>query len=998
MNKKVVLDTWRLRRGNVLKTWVDAVKGYFFPIVVFFVITLFLTFRSVLLGDIVIGDNFYWSSSTVDDLLGAQVIHESYLGDISILSTFKNGFLFPLATILNSVNAPLTLIYPFLFIFLSMFSFYLLSSEFLEKQYIAIVVSILYVVNPVVPFYFMSLLLAFAVVFLPLAFKYFIRTLRDVESGSLSWISSKVLLCAAFLALSISAHGQLLPSVAIISVFFLVTFLFSVFFKYGFNKRVIWFGCSNISLFLVVLLLVNLPLVLSLGTSFNSSLSTYYTGRLDDFTGNVLSTYKTASVDTLLRFGGDSGLGLGQNAWFDSGSFLNIFGYVIFALVFVSLIFLLRSKGFAKSDKIFFIMSSLLFLVSFSLILFIKYLPSNTGLLEILFSLPLQSWESPTKLRLIMFLSALVLTFLAFQKLQIFSLFSKRNKLLAWIIVCIVVSSTVAYNSSWVINSFGNLGFEQVSDNLNWGSLSDEKYTRIVNFLEENFTTDRGIIIPYTHKAELYSPPNFRVLQLVSEVNSQLFHLSQGSSVPWSKVVGLLSAKYVVINNGDYNPYELALFPKVYDQNLTRVKQEMGTERGLDLLCKEDNFSVYANSNSLPKLYASNYYVIYDQVSSLPYAMRLVNFSDLPVFISSESALNEFVFPRSLCPADYNVYAASIENTNEESNLLLQKVSRDEVELIALKKNTDVKGLNLYSTQGNFLPGDSISFSSSSWINSQKLDSLVLNSTSHLLGTYGSFMVNFTVNVLENGGYSFLSPRVLIDLDNSTRYFVIFHDNGVIELSLMQDNIFYSGVISKIADYALKSSSDSIDVMVRREFDIVEVFVNGELSLSFPINTVKASVFLSSESSISNFTDVRVQTNNVVRLFATKSTINHLDFVVIKDSPIQSVLRVFNGSSDYAVVNQYLNTPLRNIKTPLINSAIIANIFFNGWIVQPADQTKEVDFEISFQNSEFTLVLTSFSILFTYSVIIFSVFPVSRQKCFQKILRFFSEMFQGVKS
>ncbi len=976
-----------------MKSCVILSRRHIFPLIVFFIVSLYLTFKNILSGSLVIGDNFFWSLPTVQDILGPQVLHESYLGDVAVLSSFKNGFLFPFASFLNLINSPITLIYPFLFFFLSMLSFYSLSAEFLKNKNIRIIVSLLYLINPVVPFYFGSLLLAFALIFLPLAFKFFIRTLCEIDNGSISQISLQFLICATFLGIAISAHEQLVFSVLLVTFTFLITFVVFLFRKYGFTKRSLKNGLSNVLLFISSIFLINLPLLLSLGTLASSPFSSYYTERLNDFITTVNYTYQNARIDTLLRFGGDAGLGLGQNAWFDSGSISNIFGYVIFALVVGSLILIVRQKLTLRGDRAFFIMTFLLFLLAISLILFIKYLPSNRPLLDSLFGLSLQSWQSPTKLRALMLLSGLTLSLIVFQKLEKLAC-SNRKKIVTGVILFTILTSTIAYNAPWVINYYGNAPFQQISDNLNWGSLSDEKYMEIVDFLEKNITDDRGLIIPYTHKAELYSPPNFRVLQLVSEVNNKLFLLTQASNIPWSKVLGLLSAKYIAINDGDYNPHEILIFPKVYDQNLTRIRQEITADSDFNLSFEQEDFSVYTNSNSLPKTYASNYYVIYDQMSSLPYAMRLVNFSDLPVFISSEPTINKFVYPHYMSSADYNVYAASIENSNEGSTLKLEKNTGDKVESMTLEKNSDLKDLDLYSTTSNLRPGDSINFPSDIWIDSQYEESLILNSTSHLLGTYGSFMLNFTVNMVQNGEFSFLCPRVLIDLDNSTRYFILFHDNGVIELAMMQDNIFHSGLLFKTADYDLKTPLNTIDVTVRREFELVEVFVNGELSLSFPINTIGASVSLSSEKSVSTFSDINVKVGNVVRIFATKCSADRLDFLVLQDGPNRSILRVYNENVDYAVVSQYLNTPLRNIIAPLNKSAITANIFFNGWIIQQTDGANEIKFEIGIQNWELTIALTFLSILFTYSVLFFSYSSVLRKKIVQKI----STIFLRVKS
>ena len=165
------------------------------------------------------------------------------------------------------------------------------------------------------------------------------------------------------------------------------------------------------------------------------------------------------------------------------------------------------------------------------------------------------------KLRVILLLSGLTLSLLAFQKLEVYGKI-RKSRYLKFILLTAMISSVVIYNSPWLIAYAGNTPLQQISDSLQWAPLFDQSYSNLSDFVQTNLTDQRGVVIPYTHKAELYVPPNFRIFQLVSDVNPQVTDLTQGLNVSWSKVLGLLSAKYIAVNNGKYDPAELIDFSK----------------------------------------------------------------------------------------------------------------------------------------------------------------------------------------------------------------------------------------------------------------------------------------------------------------------------------------------------------------------------------------------------------------------------------------------------
>lgn len=972
-------------KAHLLKS----VYGLSVPLATFLLVSFFLTFNLLRLPYFVVGDSFAWTRQNIVDIMGPRIVHESYMGDIALLSTFKTGFLFPLSLLLNWLNLPMTLLFPFIFYFLSMFSFYAFSSEFLDKKLFRIVVSIAYVVNPVTPFYYISLMSAFALVFLPLALKFFVRTLRQTspQPKSSSIFSGNFALCSLFLALSVSAHEQFLPSIGIIALFFMLTFVAECYHKLSFTVNFGKTVAVNTLIFVAMILLINVQGVISLFNVMNATFASYFTGRFNDFLANVRYTYSTSNPVTLIRFGGDSGAGLGQNAWFDSSALTNLFGYAVFvALVASILLLVLHRNKVPHPDRTFFFMNVLMFTGVLFMIMFIRYLPDNIVLAEGLyrrFSLPLQAFETPAKLRVLLLLSALAASLFVFRELEKFAKTIKR-KVLAATLLGIFALSFVVYNSSWVVGDMGFTPVKQISESLGWGELYNQGYSDLANILSTNYGNERGVIVPYTHKAELYASPNFRVFQLISTVNDKMTGLTLSSPVSWSKVMGLLSAKYVVLKD-DYDPSEWLIFPKTYD-NVVRIVSEMKADLGLKPVERVGNSTVYENENALPLTYASKYYVLYDETNTLRYALNMIDFKNLPVFIASEDQINKMNVPTFARASNYEIKALSLPGVFG-SHLTLVAANGDAHRLLQLNKTETLDSLDLYSASYKLLPGDRISVQNADvWVPAAKIDELVLNSTSRALGQYTSFNLNFTVSLLQRGEYRFLSPRVTIDSGDS-KYFIIFQDNGYVELATLKGDFFTSGAIMSFSGYDLKNAPNSLDVDISKVVDQVEVRVNGNLQLSFPVDGKVSSVFLSSENSTSRFTNIAIATKNVARLFATRELSNQPDFSVKQNCAERSVLEIRNADSDFAVVVQYLNIPSRNIVTPIEAKPIKANLFFNGWIINPQNSDSQVNvLTIEVDNAQWALAFDIFSITFTWSVLLVAIVFLKKTGSFSELL------------
>ena len=954
---------------------------YHFSIVaaVLLIVCFFLTYNILPLPSLVIGDNYYWTKQNVVDVLGPTVIRESYLGDIVVLSTFKNGFLFPLSYLLSALNIPLTLIYPFLFYFLSMLSFYAFSTEFLTKKFWCLVVSAMYVINPITPYYFTSMLYAFALVFLPLALKFFIRTLREIgRQPKPSYASRNFMISAMFLSLSVSAHEQFFLSAAVISIYLILTFIVICLRRYGRTRYFVRVSAINILLFASVFLIVNIPLLLSVNSINRAPLATYFKGSLGDFLGNIQYCYATANPITLFRLGGDSGVGLGQNSWYDSSAFTNLFGYALFVVFLASILLLILRKDLGRTDKTFFSMNILLFINSILLIEFMEYLPSNSVLSEKLFSFVLQTWESPTELRVILLLSLLTTTLIAFKKLETYGK-TRKTRIIRGTAVIFLIASVVLYNSPWLITYAGYTPLQQISENLNWGNLFNQGYSELANLLVEEYSNQRGVMIPYTHEAELYLPPNFRLFQLVSAVNDQTTELTQGISVPWSKILGLFSVQHAVLSKV-FQPNELLIFPKPFDNNITSVLGDIENDSGLKFQEQQGNYTIYENQNSLPILYATRTYVFYDDTSTLKYALQLTDFQDLPVFLDSGGQTNQLNIPSFISSDTYRVYALRPTNDSSAStlNLIVTSNGQNE-ETLSLNKTATLNNIDVFSTDCLLSPGDIVKVPGSNmWTGTQQFDDMVLKSTSFPLGEYGSFILNFTVNVSQWGQYNFQGPRVLIDTGSST-YFIILHDNGYLELADLQGGSYTSDVMTNYVGNEL-NGENKLNITVSRAFDEVNVYVDSNLEMSFPTETSLATVSLSSEDSVSEFSGISVQTGDILRLFAIRQVSEEPVFSVQQEGPDESALTVSNGGSDYAVVDQYLYTGLQEMETPAANNAVQANVFFKAWIVNATNSdSKETSIRIGIPSSQMTVGLTAVSIAFTYLMLIMTITPFRKK-------------------
>ncbi len=531
----------------------------FIPLILFVGVALFLTFKVFSFPTLVIGDNFRWNINSVNDILGPKIVRQSYMGDIAVLSTFKSGFLYPLTYLIVTLNLSTAIVYPFLFYVLAMSAFYFFAKEFLKNKALIVIVSVLYIINPITPYYYASIINAFSLIFLPIGLMFFVRSLKELKRQEKTHFVRNLAITSLFLGLAVSANEQFVLSVVLISVFLLITFTIALFQKFRFSGLFLRKWLINLALFALVFGIVCLPLVISLSNIQSAPLSTYFqSSATSNFLQTVQYTYKTVNLGTVLRLGGDSGSGLGTNSWYDNNNFSNYFGYTLFAFFITSVFLLVMFRKKLLNDRLFFSQNAVLFLVALVLIFIIKGLnPSSVSNGFLAFTL--KTWESPIKLDVLLLVSILVALLLFLKVVE--SSAWRRKKIITGLVLTLLIATTIVYDSPWLVGYAGQTTLQQVADSAKWGTLYNQTYIDAANSISQQSATGRGIILPYTHKAELYSDPNTRVFQTLSAVNSQADQIVSGSNISWSKSLGLFSINSLAVMNG-YDPNDGLIFPE----------------------------------------------------------------------------------------------------------------------------------------------------------------------------------------------------------------------------------------------------------------------------------------------------------------------------------------------------------------------------------------------------------------------------------------------------
>jgi hypothetical protein len=250
----------------------------------------------------------------------------------------------------------------------------------------------------------------------------------------------------------------------------------------------------------------------------------------------------------------------------------------------------------------------------------------------------------------------------------------------------------------------------EIAEAANWGQVYNQEYAVISNSLQQE-TDNRGIILPYTHEAELYSPPNTRIFQIVSLVTPKVIGFIPPNDARWSKALGMLSIRVVAVKDS-YNPGEMLIFPTQLDgnQTLSNLKSDMGfSTRG-----EVGNYKVLQNKNSLPITYVSNYYVFYDDIQTLGHAFDVVDFANLPVFIEGASGNGGLTIPTYVAADNYTIYAVSLTSKQDMSTQSLIIDNSGLKETVELQRNLDSTNSSVFTATERLEPNDHLTVNETS--------------------------------------------------------------------------------------------------------------------------------------------------------------------------------------------------------------------------------------------------------------------------------------------
>jgi hypothetical protein len=146
------------------------------------------------------------------------------------------------------------------------------------------------------------------------------------------------------------------------------------------------------------------------------------------------------------------------------------------------------------------------------------------------------------------------------------------------------------------------------------------------------------------------------------------------------------------------------------------------------------------------------------------------------------------------------------------------------------------------------------------------------------------------------------------------------------------------------------------------------------MSFTIPLGTTTA--YLESEESGSLFRDISVATKDITMLFGVRQSTIAPQFIVNQADAETCSLQVSNPRGDFAVVTQYLDTPLRELQSFPNATHLTGNVFFSCWIISGTDSSASVSNLIvaSVVVKPLSLGLLYFSIFFTVLVLIILVF------------------------
>ncbi len=171
----------------------------------------------------------------------------------------------------------------------------------------------------------------------------------------------------------------------------------------------------------------------------------------------------------------------------------------------------------------------------------------------------------------------------------------------------------------------------------------------------------------------------------------------------------------VIYTSPNYNPDDGGALsnalPSSAVNDVIYSVQQIKNDNDLQPVSQSPGYNLYNNPNALPLLYATNYYVLYDDIGTLKYAFDYVNFTDLPAFLNQHNSIGQLTVSPSTSSGTYQLHAMGLEDNNTKS-LSVNISNGGVIRTVQLaQKDSNEIGLNDFYSQCELSPGDQLQVS-----------------------------------------------------------------------------------------------------------------------------------------------------------------------------------------------------------------------------------------------------------------------------------------------
>jgi hypothetical protein len=711
------------------------------------------------------------------------------------------------------------------------------------------------------------------------------------------------------------------------------------------------------------------------------------------------NTYKQGTLLNLLTFQGNVASPQISLGYLDPTNVGNEISIIIPIIAFASLYWILKFPQ--KRNRI---IAMLMSVSLTSLFIFtIRYI-TYSQFDWIIMDMPLLwTLRNPIKLQLMLAVCMIPLFIYSMEKLAISSIrfLRKRNPkffALTFTLVFLGVSQVYVYNSS-VINGYVGLDRTYATP---LSYVPNPTITKIVddslNWYEEG--TYRGIILPFDHYTELqvqFTNPLLypSILGLNSEVTNEINNELEANS-NLKNFFSLLSTKYVYVNKRWNNTD----FPIIQPKTLTDVTENLKKEN-----LTEDSHGEYSRfviDTALPSVYLSSYPVFCSSIKTIELLNDTVFYSN-PVFLNMQYAISEMNLSDSSAPmifgsyswdmpfqGTFNLYAtvAAVQSNNTEIPIYYSldggeihkatvQAKLGELEYIATLELKQGSHKLMLTPQTDPIVYDTSSFSGGGPWTLQNNLLKINNGTIFTSQNYTNFDLNVKFKPVRYGAETWNGPELFVWTNSSCYWRLIFHKDGLLELSQQNGNTYNEGIVLRAANV----TADSWNFLrLTKNINTISMELNGVMLLTYTDQSISTlgKIGFGSDNSETDFEDATVSKNIIegLGMIPNEAPKDTPEMQVRLDSGKYSLK--FNQTSDSGVMvflgESYDQLWEATIDGKVLSSHSEANMYGNSWFTNVTQGTHEI--QIYYKPNEMYRNLLYMNIVIVGILLIAAYFPI----------------------